>query len=139
MQQAEIRSFFFLSPIVPAPILSISESPINLDFFQGLDVTFTCNIVLNSAVNSPITILARWNRNGTDLGTNVNKRISVTNASIAASTSTYNTTLRFNPLDLQDVGTYTCEVTVLAEDAAFIFGITAYSMRNIRHIYSESN
>lgn len=118
---------------VPAPTLSIYEYPRNNNFFQGLDITFTCNINLNSAVNSPVTILAGWQRNGTDLITGINKRISVTNASDIASTSIYNTTLRFNPLDLGDVGTYTCAVTVLAQDTTFITEITVFLMRYITY------
>lgn len=118
--------------------MSITGSPRNSDFFEGLDVSLTCIIDLNSAIDSPIAILTSWQRNESDVDIAVGKHISVTNASINAPLSTYQTTLRFNPLDLEDIGTYTCEVTVLAEDRTFITGTTAFSIRNITGISSES-
>ena len=103
-------------------------SPLNEGFFDGLDITFTCSIALDSAVNTPVTVQGTWNRNGTNL-TDVGNRITV--MSIPMSMPPYTTTVRLNPLRISDAGTYTCVVTVTPENDTYVTGTTYTVSRNI--------
>ena len=116
---------------VPPPTLVISGSPRNMDFFRGLDLTLTCSITLDEAVNTPVTVQGMWNRNGTALvdGTD-DGRITVVNP--AMTTPPYQTTVRFNLLNNDtDTGLYECMATVNPANDTYITGNTATTSRNI--------
>ena len=107
--------------------MTISGSPRDTRFFQGLEFTFTCSIILDAAVDTSLTVQGTWNRNGTEL---VNDgRISVSYAPLAM--PPYKTTLTFNPLNISDAGAYECSTTVTPQDTAFVIGITSSTSRNI--------
>ena len=108
----------------PPPI--ISGAPRNTSFFQGLDLTLTCIITLGSMVDSLVTVRGIWNRNGIELMNN--GRITV---SPSRSSPPYAITLRFNPLNVTDAGTYECDVTVTPQDATFISTATTSNSRSI--------
>ena len=115
---------------VPPPTLTITGSPRNTSFFQGLCLTFTCSITLDEAVNSPVAVQGTWNRNGTELmNGDEDGRIIITNPLM--STPPYQTTLRFNPLNISDAGTYQCSVTVTPQNTTFITMATASISRTI--------
>ena len=112
----------------PPPI--ISGSPRNTSFFQGLDLTFTCSITLGDVVDTPVTVRGIWNRDGTDLTDgDENGRITIVNPPM--SSPPYDITLRFNPLNVTDAGTYECDVTVTPQDTTFISTATTSNSRAV--------
>ena len=115
---------------VPPPTLTITGSPRNTSFFQSLDLTFTCSITLDEAVDTPVAVQGTWNRNGTELmDGDEDGRIIITNPLM--STPPYQTTLRFNLLNISDAGTYECDVTVTPQDTTFIDPANASISRTI--------
>ena len=103
-------------------------SPLNEGFFVGLDLTFTCSITLDSAVNTPVAVQGTWNRNGTNLTDDGNR---ITVMSVPMSMPPYTTIVRLNPLIVNDTGTYTCVVTVTPENDTYVTGTTYAVSRNI--------
>ena len=96
--------------------MTISGPSRDTRFFQGIEVTFTCSIILDEAVDTSVTVQGTWNRNGTEL---VNDgRISVSYAPLAM--PPYKTTLTFNPLNISDAGAYECSATVTPQDMTFV-------------------
>ena len=118
--------FTCFTTVLP-PTLIITGSPRNTSFFQGLDLTFTCSITLDEAVDSPVAVQGTWNRNGTELMDG--DEIIIINPLM--STPPYQTTLRFNLLIISDAGTYQCGVTVTPQDTTFIDPATASISRTI--------
>ena len=117
-------------PSVPPPILTITGSPRNTSFFQGLDLTFTCTITLDEVVDSPVTVRGSWNRNGTIVMDGADDgRITINNPLMSA--APYQTTLRFNLLKISDAGTYKCVVTVTPQNTTFLATATASISRTI--------
>ena len=101
-----------------------------MSFFQGLDLTFTCSITLGDVVDTPVTVQGIWNRNGTELiDRDENGRIAINNPPM--SSPPYQITLRFNPLNVTDAGTYECGVTVTPQDTTFIATATTSNSRTI--------
>lgn len=121
---------------VPSPSLNIIGSPRDMEFFQGLDLTLTCTIEVNPAVDSSVKVQSSWQRNETDLN-NSNSRITISNATIVMLPSNYQATLRFNPMDLDDADIYYCTVDVMPQNETFIIGTTTSAVRNITDISSE--
>ena len=115
---------------VPPPTLVITGSPRNTSFFQGLDLTFICSITLDEAVDTPVTVQGTWNGNGTELMDGDEEgRIIISNSLMT--TPSYQTTLRFNPLNISDAGTYECAVTITPQNTTFITLATASISRTI--------
>ena len=120
-----INDFFVYT--VPPPLMTISGTPRNRSFFQGLNLVFTCNIILDEAVDTLVTVQGTWNRNGTEL---VNEsRITISNPPLM--TPSYQTTVSFIPLNVSDAGTYECNATVTPQDTTFVTGTTSSISRNI--------
>ena len=117
--------------------MTITGSPRDTDLFQGLDVTFACNIELSSAVDSPIMLQSSWQRNETILESSSDDHITVTNTTAVMSPTVYQTTVRFNPLNLDDADTYTCAVTITPQNETFIAGISEFTTRSITGISSK--
>ena len=118
--------------------MTVIGFPRDTDFFQGLDLSLVCDIYLSSAVDSPVTVQSSWQRNETHLGNNRDDQITVTNTTVALTSSNYQTLLRLNPVDLDDGGTYACVVTITPQNSTFITGTTASAIKNITDISSES-
>ena len=132
-------SSFCLSHTVMPPPPIISGSPRNTSFFQGLDLIFTCSITLDHVVDTPVTVQGIWNRNGTELmNGDENGRITINPprrfiiVNPLMSSPPYIITLRFNPLNVTDAGTYECDVTVTPQDTTFISTATTSNSRAIR-------
>ena len=110
--------------------MTISGSPRDTRFFQGLEFTFTCSIILDAAVDTSVTVQGTWNRNGTELVNGINDgRITVSYTPLAM--PPYQTTLTFSPLNISDAGAYECSVTVSPKNMAFVTGITSSNTLNI--------
>ena len=81
-------------------------------------------------MDTPVTVQGIWNRNGTELmDGDEDGRITIMNPSTTESQSTI--TLRFNPLNVTDAGTYECDVTVTPQDTTFISTATTSNSRTI--------
>ena len=124
-----IYTFYLPYAVMPSPPI-ISVSPRNTSFFQGLDLIFTCSITLGDVVDTSVTVQGIWNRNGTELmDGQENGRIIVINPPM--NSPPYDITLRFNPLNVTDAGTYDCDVTVTPQDTTFISTATTSNSRTI--------
>ena len=119
--------------------MTITGSPRDTDFFQGLDLTFTCSIELHSAVNTPVLVQSRWQRNATELEYGSDNGITVTNTTIVTPPSNYQTTLRLNPTDVVDTETYDCTVTITSQNVAFITGTSVSTSRNVTEVSSKTS
>ena len=64
------------------------------------------------------------------MGRDENGRIAVVNPSV--SSPLYNITLKFNPLNITDAGTYNCDMIVTPQDAIFISTAITSNSRTIR-------
>ena len=70
-------------------------------------------------VDTPVTVRGLWNRNGTELmDGDENGKITIVDPS--RTSSPHDITLRFNPLNVTDTGTYECQVTVTPHDTALV-------------------
>ena len=118
--------------------MTITGSPRDTDFFQGLDITFACNIELSTSVDSPVVVQSIWWKNEKILERSSNDRITVNNAIEVMLPSVYQTSVRFNPMDFDDADTYTCAVTVIPLNDTFIAGISESTPRNITDILSKT-
>ena len=81
--------------------------------YTGTNVTLTCNIVLNDLVDSPVIVNVAWTGPGGEI-------TSIELSGIAESSSPFQATLTFAPLNSSDDGNYTCEATVSPDDGDFI-------------------
>ena len=125
-----LTSFLFFPYTVMPPPPIISGSLRNTSFFQGLDLIFTCSITLGDVVDTPVTVRGIWNRNGTELmDGDENGRITVVNPPM--NSPPYDITLRFNPLNVTDAGTYECDVSVTPQNTTFISTAITSNYRNI--------
>ena len=124
---------------VPPPSLTITGSPRDTDFFQGLDLTLKCNIILHSAVDSPVALDSYWERNGTELTNSRAGRIIVTDVAASTVPSNYESILRFNPMDVNDTNTYSCTVTIRAQNETFITGTSGSTAINISDVSGENS
>ena len=101
-----------------------------MSFFQGLDLTFTCSITLDEAVDTPVTVQGSWRRNGTELADgDDNERIIVSSPPMDA--PPYQTTVRFNLLSVSDAGMYECTATVTPQNTLFITGTNSSNSLSI--------
>ena len=102
----------FVLDIVSPPSVIITSSPIAVGFFEGLDLTLICSIVLTTSVNTQVVVEAHWMKNGSVLESV--HRIIV--SSITRSDTNYQTTIRFNPVTSNDSGMYLCSSSVTPQD-----------------------
>ena len=92
----------------------VTISPNAVGFFEGLDLTLTCSIVLTTSVNTPVVVEGYWMKNESVLEST--QRITVSN--ITRSNTNYQTTIRFNPMTSNDSGTYLCSSIVMPQDTS---------------------
>ena len=96
--------------------------------YNGSVFTITCNIELDSAVDTNVTATAIWSRMGQQLSTDT----ATTCITVSDTDSSYQTTLTFDPLGVVSShdGSYICEVTVAPNPpTAFILETTSLSNR----------
>lgn len=121
---------------VPQSYLNITGHPRDTNFFVGIDLTLSCNIELNSAIDSPVRVQSDWQKNGTIIELERSGRIALTNATIV-SQRFYMSTLRFNPMDDIDADLYLCTVTVSPIDETYVSESSTSVVRNIRDILGK--
>ena len=81
-------------------------------------------------VDTPVTVRGIWNRNGTELvDGDEDGRITIINPPMRS--PPYDITLRFNPLNVTDAGTYECDLTVIPQNTAFISTATTSNSQTI--------
>lgn len=80
-----------------------------------------------------MTLMATWMRNGTRLVED-DSYITVTNVTMASLPHTYSTTVRLNPMDFDDAGTYTCVITVVPDNTTFINRTTVSATKTVTAI-----
>ena len=132
-------SHFSFSMLVPPPLLTVVGSPRDANFYQGLDLTFTCSAQLQSAVDTPVTVTATWMRNNTRLVEDNDSYVTLTDVAVASVLpQTYLTIVRLNPMDFDDAGTFTCIVTVVPDNASFINGTTASATKTVTTVLGTS-
>ena len=125
-----IHNLILSLAVPPHPdLMDITVSPLSdYGFFAGLDLTFTCNITLDSTINTPVIVQRTWNRNGTVLTSDGNR---ITVMSSPMSTPPYTTSVQLNPVRISDTGTYTCAVTVTPENRTYVTGMTYTQSQSI--------
>ena len=97
------------SPAVPAPTVSIMASG-SAPLYAGTSFSLTCDFTLSPLVDiSPATAVS-WRAGGTAVDTSPDR--------ITASGDS----LSFSPLATSDSGSYTCEVTVTAQEHTTVEG-----------------
>ena len=79
--------------------------------YNGSVFTITCNIELDSAIDTNVTVTGTWSRMGQQLSTNT----ATTCITVSDTDPSYQTTLTFDPLGVVSShdGRYTCEATVV--------------------------
>ena len=95
--------FFPRSPTVPAPTPSITASPSTGVLYAGTTLSLTCDYTLSPSVDTAPQTAVVWMVGGAAVDTS-SGRISATGD-----------TLSFSPLATSDTGSYTCELTVTAQ------------------------
>ena len=124
--------------VVPPPILSFSPPPDPV--YAGSDLILNCSIQLSVAVDSEVSVVTTWRRNGAvfaDLPTHIGV---VDTAEI--NPSFYQSQLIFRPLQYSsDDAAYVCEVAVNSQSSTnFILNAHAHSsnlsiMATGQHLY----
>ena len=97
---------------VPQPSVTITGSPGNITFFEGLNLTLVCFIEVHSAVDTTVTVQGNWEVNGTRLQESDDGRISVNNIFMETSSNTFQITAKINKINFDDAGTYGCFASV---------------------------
>jgi hypothetical protein len=77
-------------------------------------------------------------RNDTRLVEDDDRYVTVSDVTVAALPQTYVTTVRLNPMDFDDVGTFTCIVTVVPDNTTFINGTTTSATRTVANVSGSS-
>ena len=99
----------FSSIAVPQPTMNIAVPPGPL--YTGTNVTITCNIALNSRVDSVVMVAVTWTGpSGVMIASN--ERYMLSDVSMTTeSPPTFQATLTFTPLIQANNGIYTCQAT----------------------------
>ena len=94
--------------------------------YNGSVFTITCNIELDSAIDTDVIVTGTWSRMGQQLSTDT----ATTCITASDTDSSYQTTLTFDPLGVVSShdGSYLCEATVAPNPpTAFILETTSQS------------
>ena len=108
---------------VPPPVLNITGSPRNTNFFRGLDQTFLCKIDLDSTIiDTPVEVTSNWKRNSTQLDSSTHITVKNVTSRVLPNThgAHYQTSVRVNPMDYGDIGVYICTVTIRPQNNSYI-------------------
>lgn len=118
-------SFF----LVPEPQITFSGAPVNLSatLYSGTVFILTCVVDLGDSVDSPLSVLTTWSKNGSRIE---DGRITPSNEAVNTSTiHIYESKLVFDPLSDSDDGNYSCSAEVRMTD--FIVGNEASGVGTI--------
>eukprot|EP00731_Ephydatia_muelleri_P019021 Em0011g1061a len=108
---------------VPPPNVTITSTPITTSYYAGTPLNLTCTVQLIPQVDKPI--IATWLR-GASIITIDN--YTIISPLIRAGSSSYVTTLNFNPLGTADSGWYNCNVSVQPGTPYVISGVGGGSL-----------
>ena len=97
------------SHVVPAPTLSLMASH-DAPLYAGTSFSLTCDFTLSPSVDTSPATAVSWRVSGTAVDTSPDQ--------ITASGDI----LSFSPLATSDSGSYTCEVTVTAQEHTSVEG-----------------
>ena len=116
------RHFYTSNPVPPPIVTTIADqTPYNGSVF-----TITCNIELNSAVDTDVTVTGTWSRMGQQLSTDT----ATICIAVSDTDSSYQTTRTFDTLGVVSShdGSYICEATVVPNPPTeFILETTSLS------------
>ena len=123
---------------VPAPTITFSGrllSPVDLSstpLYSGTVFTLTCLVELVSEVDTTVTVLTSWNKNGSVISSS--DRVSVITTAVQSTTLyVYESGIVFNPLSNMesggDDGDYTCSADV--QNDSYITGSTSSGTQTI--------
>lgn len=103
----------------------MTTSPVDTNFFTGLQLNLTCNIHISVPQSYEISISAQWSKSGSNITTN-NSRYSVDEGVIAIAPSLFQTGLVLHSLNRSegDEGNYTCMVVALTPNFLDIIAAT---------------
>ncbi len=90
-------------PLVPPPSVSLSPPPTGV--FTGQSVVLSCTIVLDSSVDTSVTVAVEWSNPASTI-------IASTIATLQSPPLTYQTTTTLNVFMAGDTGTYSCAAVV---------------------------
>lgn len=96
---------------VPPPNVTITGSPVNANFFTGLQLNLTCLVQISTHKGYKVSISAQWSKSGDSILTSDSV---VVEEVMEVTPLVYRTSLVFMSLDKAkgDEGNYTCSVTV---------------------------
>ena len=86
-------------------------------------------IEIDPSVDTGVTVEASWERNGSQLESSVDGRITVINTGLGS--APYQTNISFNATDFEDAGTYNCTARIIPLIPEFILKATAFITRTI--------
>ena len=117
---------------VPAPLVNITTSPVQSDFYTGLRLNLTCLIQLATPMGYDVDVSADWSKSGSTLTSD--SRVSVGEEAVEVEPFLYSTSLVFSSLDqtLGDTGDYTCTVTLTPTGYPFYRPVTVMATRVIQ-------
>ena len=110
-------------PTVPPPNVTINSTPITTSYYAGTPLNLTCTVQLIPQMDTPVTI--SWFKGPSNI--TIDNYTTISPLSITSSSS-YVTTLMFNPLGTADSGWYYCNVSVQPGPPYIISGVGGGSL-----------
>ena len=86
-------------------------------------------IEIDPSVDTGVTVEASWERNGNQLESSVDGRITVINTGLRS--VPYRINITFNATDFEDAGTYNCTARIIPLMPEFILEVTGFVTRTI--------
>ncbi|KAL5486438.1 hypothetical protein EMCRGX_G018913 [Ephydatia muelleri] len=109
---------------IPPPTVTITSTPITTSYYAGTPLNLTCTVQLIPQVDTNVTVTPEWFSDGSSNITIDN----YTTISPMIGSSSYVTTLIFNPLGTNDSGWYNCNVSVQPGTPYVISGVGGGSL-----------
>ena len=105
----DIRPLQHILPADASPMVTVSRSPDTV--YTGDNITLTCTIVVDPAVNTAVMVTAVWSR--------LEQTVTASDLTMV-SNRTYKSTLTLTSLETTDSGDYTCTATVSPDGTPFV-------------------
>lgn len=116
--------------LVPLPLLTITGPPKNGTLSRGVDVTLICAVALEEVVDTPASVQINFRKNGLDTVPSRNER-RITISDTQMEVPPYQSTIRFDPVEVRDAGMYECTATVTPHNSNFTNGSSSSVSWNI--------
>ena len=120
------------SPPVPPPTLTITGSPVDEGFHDGLNLTFTARAEFNPAVDTPLLVRGVWSKTNPFSDLTADDRVTIMDQEVVESGSdVYESTLTVDTLDVArgDSGDYTLSLDI--SSVPFTTGTNISTTRSI--------